>query len=237
MLINLDDTFRSELLLLPARKSNGLLQGLEITVNFVGNDSNVRIPTELVVPRLSFSEIFTLFDEQLALLETCQLFFLQHQLTAWINISPAIAEALLSNEALAAKIRKFPFLEFSINENFPDLNKGKDNPSLFLLAKQYAIVLANFGAGTASTKAIFDGLFKRIILDKNFVQQRLASPSFEPFIRVIVSQIEPYCDSLMIAGIDDDQALKRASVFPFSAMQGTLWPPVTVEQLTSLVQP
>lgn len=237
MIVSLDDTFRSEFLLLPARNSNGVLQGLEIIVNFVGPDSNVRIPTELVIPRLSLAETLTLFNEQLALLETCQLFFMQHQLTAWINITPTISQALLTDETLATNIRKFPFLEFTINENFPDLNMGKENASLALLAKQYSLVLANFGAGTASTKAIFDGLFKRIALDKNFVQQRLASPSFEPFIRVIVSQIDPYCETLMIAGIDDEQALQRASAFPFSAMQGTLWPPVTVAQITSLVQP
>lgn len=237
MIVSLDDTYRSELLLLPARKSNGMLQGLEIIVNFVGPDSNVRTPTELVIPRLTPEEILALFNEQLALLEACQLFFIQHQLTAWINIAPSLVDVLLADETLATNIRKFPFLEFTINENFPDLNKGKDNHPLFLLAKQYSLVLVNFGAGTASTKAIFDGLFKRVVLDKNFVHQRLASPSFEPFMRVIVAQLEPYCDALMIAGIDDEQALNRAAAFSFSAMQGAMWPPVTVEQLTSLVQP
>ncbi|WP_342320914.1 EAL domain-containing protein [Kosakonia sp. BYX6] len=237
MIISLDDTYRSELFLLPARNGNRMLQGVEVIVNFVGIDSNVRAPTELVVPRLTSDETLALFAEQLALIETCQLFLIQHQLTAWINISPYIVDALLADETLAADVRKFPFLEFTINENYPDLNKGSDNQSLFLLAKQHALVLANFGTGTASTKAIFDGLFKRVMLDKNFVQQRLASPSFEPFMRAIISQVEPYCRSVMIAGIDDEQALKRASAFQFSAMQGALWPAVAAEQLTTLVHP
>ena len=90
MIVSLDDTYRSELLLLPARKGNGMLQGLEIIVNFVGPDSNVRTPTELVIPRLTPEEILALFNEQLALLEACQLFFIQHQLTAWINIAPSL---------------------------------------------------------------------------------------------------------------------------------------------------
>lgn len=237
MIILLDDTYRPEFLLQPARKSNGMLQGLEVIVNFVGKDSNVRAPAELVSPRLKPDETLQLFTEQLALIEACQLFFLQHQLIAWINISPIIVEALLTDEALAASVAKFPFLEFTINENFLNLNKGKEDPFLSLLAKQYPLVLANFGVGTASTKAIFDGLFKRVALDKNFVQQRLASPSFEPFMRAIVSQISPYCQSMMIAGIDDESALKRAEPFHFSAMQGALWPPVTVAQITSLIHP
>ncbi len=237
MIVLLDDTYRSELLLLPARKSNEMLQGFEVIANFVGIDNNVRAPTELVSPRLSADESLQLFTEQLALIEACQLFFLQHQLIAWINISPVIVEALLTDESLAASVAKFPFLEFSINENFPNLNKGKEDPSLSLLAKQYPLMLANFGVGTVSTRAIFDGLFKRVTLDKNFVQQRLSSPSFEPFMRAIVSQISPYCHSMMITGIDDVSALKRAEPFQFSAMQGALWPPVTAAQITSLVHP
>ncbi|WLI77157.1 EAL domain-containing protein [Kosakonia sp. H02] len=237
MIVSLDDTYRSELLLLPARNGNGMLRGVEIIVNFAGKDSTVRAPTELVLPRLSPAETLELFTEQLALIEACQLFLIQHQLTAWINISPNIVDALLTDETLAARVRKFPFLEFTVSENYPDLNKGRDNPPLFLLAKQYPLVLSNFGTGTASTKAIFDGLFKRVILDKNFTQQRLTSPSFEPFMRAIISQVEPYCESVMIAGIDDEQALKRAAAFQFSAMQGALWPPVTAAQLTTLVHP
>lgn len=237
MIVLLDDTYSPEFLLLPARSSNETLQGLEVIVNYVGKDSNVRAPTELVSPRLNAEETLQLFAEQLTLIESCQLFFLQHHLIAWINISPVIGEALLTDENLIARVAKFPFLEFTINENFPNLNKGNDEPLLSLLAKQYPLVLANFGMGTASTKAIFDGLFKRVALDKNFVQQRLATPAFEPFMRAIVSQISPYCHSMMIAGIDDVAALKRAETFNFSAMQGALWPPVTAAQITSLVQP
>ena len=237
MNVSLDVTYHSELLLLPARKGNGMLQGVEIIVNFVGNDSNVRAPTELVFPRLTSDEARVLFEEQLALIETCQLFLIQHQLSAWINISPYIVDALLTDKTLAARAGKFPFLEFMINENYPELNKGKENQNLSLLAKRFALVLANFGTGTASTKAIFEGLFTRVMLDKNFVQQRLAALSFEPFMRAIISQIEPYCRSVMISGIDNEQDLKRAAIFQFSAMQGALWPAVNAAQLTSLVQP
>ncbi len=49
-------------------------QGLEVIVNFVGSDSTVRAPTELVLPRLTADETLALFAEQLALLEACQLF-------------------------------------------------------------------------------------------------------------------------------------------------------------------
>lgn len=237
MIISLDGTFRTELLFLPARKSNGMLQGLEVAVNFVGRDSNVRAPAELMLPRLSAQQSLTLFEEQLACLESCQLFFIQQQLIAWINISPPIVDALLHDEQLAARVGKFPFIEFIINENFPGLNKINQNHSLVLLKNKYRLMLSNFGAGRASTKAIFADLFHRVMLDKNFVHQRLSARSFEPFMRAIVAQISPHCQAVMIAGIDDETILARVAPFPFSAMQGALWPAVTPAQVTTLVQP
>jgi len=237
MIVSLDGTYHTEFLFLPARKSNGMLQGLEVIVNFVGSDSNVRAPAELVLPRLSVQETLALFDEQLALLESCQLFFIQQQLIAWINISPLIVERLLHDEQLAARVEKYPFLEFIINEHYPGLNKGQENHSLILLKKKHPLVLANFGAGGASMKAIFDGLFHRVMLDKNFVHQRLSTRSFEPFMRAIVSQVEPHCQAIMIAGVDNETIRARVVPFHFSAMQGALWPAVAAPLITTLVHP
>lgn len=236
MINMLDNTWHSELLFNPARDAQGRLRGLEIVVNFMGADPDVRMPAELVLPRLTSQQAITLFTEQLALINTCQHFFIQHDLIAWINITPIIARALLADEKLAAMVKRFPFIELTLNENYPQLNRGRDNPFLVQLTDRYSIVLANFGAGKASTRAVFDGLFTRITLDKNFVHQRLKARSFEPFMQAIVTQIKPYCRSMMIAGIDSELALKKVTPFAFSAMQGGLWPPVPPQQVTQLVQ-
>lgn len=55
---------------------NARLVGLEIIATFAAEDGAVRMPTELVAPRLSVEEQYCLFVEKLALLETCQHFFL-----------------------------------------------------------------------------------------------------------------------------------------------------------------
>ena len=55
------------------------------------------------------------------------------------------------------------------------LNNGKDDPELARMAIHFPLVLANFGAGEASLKAVYDGLFKRVILDKGFIQQHAAA--------------------------------------------------------------
>ncbi|MFO3903935.1 EAL domain-containing protein [Enterobacter hormaechei] len=236
MIVMLDIAYQSELLLLPARHDSGALTGLEIVVNFVGVDNQVRIPTELVRPYLSPEQELMLFQEQLAMLDSCKLFFIQQQLTAWINISPTIVEYLLMDQNGVSICEQHPWLEFTINENYPDLNKGNMNTALMDFALRFPLVLGNFGAGDASTKAIFDGMFKRVALDKNFIQQHLTDNTFELLLGAIMTQVSPYCQSLMVAGVDDDVALQRLSAFGFSAMQGSLWPAVPLERITSLVQ-
>ena len=140
MIVSFDDTYRSEFLLQPARNGYGTLVGIEIVVNFVGAGS-VRASAERIVPRLSPDETLTLFTEQLELLESCKLFFIQHQLLAWIHISPLIVDALISNAELAETVAKYPFLEFTVNENYPNLTKGNENNSLVLFSERYPLIL------------------------------------------------------------------------------------------------
>lgn len=236
MIVTLNTSYKSDLLLLPARNSAGELKGLEITAHFVEVGSDVRIPTELIVPYLSPDDELALFQEKLCLLETCKLFFIQHNLNAWVNITPSIVDFLLTDRNAFSIFERFPFLELAVNETYPGLNNGKDDPMLARMAIHFPLMLADFGAGAITTKPIFYGLFGRIMLDRSFVQQRAGSLSFDPFMRAILSQISPYCQAVMVAGIDDHAVLQHVLPFNFSAMQGSLWPAVAAEQVTTLVQ-
>lgn len=97
-------------------------------------------------------------------------------------------------------------------------------------------MLSDFGSGDASTRAVFSGLFTRIVLDRSFVQRQSKSASFEPFLRAIVTQIQPYCQGIMISGVDDEQTRQRVASFGFSGMLGSLWPVVAESSLITLVQ-
>ncbi|ELN13521.1 hypothetical protein SEEE0816_08076 [Salmonella enterica subsp. enterica serovar Enteritidis str. 607308-16] len=74
MIASLDELYHSELFFLPVMDENARLVGLEIIATFAAEDGAVRMPTELVAPRLSVEEQYCLFVEKLALLETCQHF-------------------------------------------------------------------------------------------------------------------------------------------------------------------
>lgn len=236
MIVSLDCAWRSELLFLPARSGSGKLIGLKVVVHFVGVENPVRIPTNLVLPRLTPEEELTLFQEKLALLNTCKLFFIQQQVTAWIAISPVIAGALLADAQLAASVMRFPFLELVVNERFPGLNAFDEHHPLAQLSSLFPLVLANFGSGDASTRAVFAGLFRQVVIDRHFVQNQADSLSFEPFLRAITTQIQPYCQSIMIGGINDEALRQRVLPYGFSAMFGELWPAVPESSLITLVQ-
>ncbi|WP_410689976.1 EAL domain-containing protein, partial [Citrobacter freundii] len=191
---------------------------------------------EILISESAWEEMTCLFAPSLELIETCQHFFIQRKVFAWINLTPAIANTLLSDTELASQVERFSFLELTINESYPELNKGKDNPTLAALAARFPLALTNYGAGGISTRAIFDGLFKRVVLDKNFVQQRIAHISFEPFMRAILAQLSPSCESIIISGIDTQEMLERVLPVGFSAMQGGLWPAVPPAQIISLAK-
>lgn len=236
MIVSLDNTYCSQLFFLPARNSDGHLVGLKVVSQFSGIDNGVRIPTDLVLPHLTTQQAIDLFQEKLDLLTACQLFFLQHGLKAWISTSPRVIEGLLNQEALAASARRLPFLELAVSETFPGLADIHEHHPLMRLAADFPLVLGDFGAGNAATKVVFSGVFSRIVLDKSFVQRQVKSASFEPFMRAIVSQIQPYCQSMMISGVDDDATRLRVQPYGFSAMLGNLWPPVPQSSLITLMQ-
>ncbi|HDS5533464.1 TPA: EAL domain-containing protein, partial [Escherichia coli] len=122
------------------------------------------------------------------------------------------------------------------NENYPHLDEGKDNRDLFSLSQMYPLVLGNLGAGNSTMKAVFDGLFTRVMLDKSFIQQQITHRSFEPFIRAIQAQISPCCNCIIAGGIDTPEIMAQITPFDFHALQGCLWPAVPINQITTLVQ-
>ena len=110
--------------------------------------------------------------------------FIQHKLFAWLNLTPHVATLLLDRDNFAGELLKYPFIELLINENYPHFNEGKDNRDLLSLSQMYPLVLGNLGAGNSTMKAVFDGLFTRVMLDKVlFSNKSRIVPSNRLFVR------------------------------------------------------
>ena len=236
MKIFLENLYHSDCYFLPIRDNQQDLVGVELITHFSSEDGTVRIPTSRVIAQLTEEQHWQLFSEQLELLKSCQHFFIQRKIPAWINLTPAVANTLLSDAEYASRVERFSFIELTINASYPELNSGKEDPTLAALAARFPLIMTNYGAGGISTRAIFDGLFKRVVLDKNFVQQRITHISFEPFMRAILAQLSPCCESIIISGIDTQEMLTRVLPLGFSAMQGGLWPAVSPAKIISLVK-
>ena len=218
MKIFLENLYHSDCYFLPIRDNQQDLVGVELITHFSSEDGTVRIPTSRVIAQLTEEQHWQLFSEQLELLKSCQHFFIQHKLFAWLNLTPQVATLLLDRDNFAGELLKYPFIELLINENYPHLDEGKDNRDLFSLSQMYPLVLGNLGAGNSTMKAVFDGLFTRVMLDKSFIQQQITHRSFEPFIRAIQAQISPCCNCIIAGGIDTPEILAQIIPFDFHAL-------------------
>ncbi|MCT4713051.1 EAL domain-containing protein [Enterobacteriaceae bacterium H11S18] len=235
MIVSLDIVYHSQFYFMPLRTPEGLLYGAELITNFVGVDSPVRIPTGLISPYITAEQELALFKEKLSLLGNYEKIFQCRELVIWLNISEEIVSAILSTPELIARLKQLSFIALTINENFSDLNLGNDNLRLRELGRHFPLALANFGAGIATTKSIFDGVFTSVRLDRAFIQKQLPAKSFVPFMMAIRAQLSPFCRDMLVAGIDDEAARSRVAPLGFSAMQGGLWPAVPVDSLSKLI--
>ncbi|EHK3889636.1 anti-FlhDC factor, partial [Escherichia coli] len=130
MKIFLENLYHSDCYFLPIRDNQQVLVGVELITHFSSEDGTVRIPTSRVIAQLTEEQHWQLFSEQLELLKSCQHFFIQHKLFAWLNLTPQVATLLLERDNYAGELLKYPFIELLINENYPHLNEGKDNRGL-----------------------------------------------------------------------------------------------------------
>lgn len=184
MKIFLENLYHSDCYFLPIRDNQQDLVGVELITHFSSEDGTVRIPTSRVIAQLTEEQHWQLFSEQLELLKSCQHFFIQHKLFAWLNLTPQVATLLLDRDNFAGELLKYPFIELLINENYPHFNEGKDNRDLLSLSQMYPLVLGNLGAGNSTMKAVFDGLFTRVMLDKVlFSNKSRIAPSNRLFVR------------------------------------------------------
>jgi EAL domain-containing protein (putative c-di-GMP-specific phosphodiesterase class I) len=237
MIMELEILYRSDFYFHPVYLPDGKVLGIELLVNFVGVDAPVRIPTELLNSTITPEQQLKLFKEQIELLENYQEFFKAKNIVVWVNISVVIVDEILASAELQSQLTHLPFIEFSINENFPELNLGNENARLMAMTQHYPLALANFGAGIATTKPIFDGLFKRVFLDKVFIHKQIKQRSFEPFMMALLAQLSPFCQTLVINGIDEDTARQKVLSLSDFAMQGNFWPVIPSNALIDWLHP
>lgn len=237
MKIHLEADYKSSTAFYPIYSFAGQLISVELVTHFSHTTANVAIPQDMLLPQLDNEQRVLLLQKQINSIEKHQDFFCQHNVKATLNIDATLAETILKSEFLARKMESIEWLALEINERFPDLSLGRENPSLLALSERFDLSLENYGAGRSSSKAIYDNLFFRIKLDKGFIQRNLNRLSFKPFISTVLEHIKPHCEQVIVQGIDNVSGLKKVSRFDFDGIQSPLFSPVGEDSLSTLIDP
>ncbi|MEI2264780.1 EAL domain-containing protein [Erwinia sp. CGal63] len=237
MNIHLEADYISHTAFNPIYGFGGQLIAVELLTHFSHSTANVAVPQELLLPQLDKEQRIVLLQNQINSIEKHADFFSQQKVKVTLKIDELLAQTILDSEFLSRKLDALGWLELEITESFADLKLGKDHPGLMALSERFDLCLANYGAGKAPSKAVYDNLFSRIKLDKGFIQHNINRNSFQPFINALLEHIKPHCQQVIVQGVDDITGLEKVSRYQFDGIQSALFSPVAEESLTSLIVP
>lgn len=221
----------------PVYALNGRLLAVDLLSSFIHSSHNVSVPQDILLAQLDDDQRLLTLQKQITLIEQYHDFFIQNNIAVILSLDETMARTILSSEFLLRKLRPLSALELALSETFPDFKLGRDNPVLSTLSDNFTLTLNNFGAGKAPAKAVYDNLFTRIKLDRHFLQQTLKRASFSAILKAVTHQIGDHCRQFIVQGVDDLTTLEKVAPFPFSGLQGALFPPVPENQLTTLTEP
>lgn len=237
MKIHLEADYKTFTAFCPVYRPGGQLAAVEMLTHFAHAQANVVIPQEILIPQLNEHQRVLLLQDQINIIGKHYAFFSSHNINVAINIDERLAETILASDFLIKKMNQLDCIELEISESFPDIAGGKNNLCLQGLSQHFHLSLNNYGAGKATSKAVFDNLFYRIKLDRGFIQHNIKRGSFPPFISAILDHIKPHCHAVVVQGVDDISGLQSIRHFAFDGIQSALFPPVDEEGLSHLVDP
>lgn len=236
MKIHLQADYKTHNGFCPIYAPDGQLTAVEMLTHFTHAAANVSIPQEILTPQLNDQQRLRLMQDKINIISRHHGFFIQHNVNVAINIDMALAKTILESDLLLKKMRLLDCVELEISESFPGLKDGDDYDYLMSLGESFSLSLNNYGAGQATSKAIFDNLFYRIKLDKGFIHRSIKRLSFQPFIGAILDHIKPYCQEVVVQGIDNFADLQTVRQFAFDGIQGALFVTEYEETLMRLLE-
>lgn len=184
---------------------------------------------------LNEKQQLTIFNEKIAIMENLSHLFSGSKIAVWVNINDTIATEIMQDPHWIIRLQKLPALTLMMDESFSGMSYGRNNLRLIWLAEKFPLALANFGAGQCSNRAVFDGLFRHVFLDRDFIHNQSQRLSFMPFVSAIIRQVAPFCQGLMVSGIDDMALYNKVKQLDITGMCGHLWPAVTPDNLPTVL--
>ncbi|OSM99460.1 MULTISPECIES: EAL domain-containing protein [Lonsdalea] len=233
MRIQLDVEYISNYLFSPVYSLDARLLAVEMTGRFHSPAGNLVMPQTILLSLLDRSQKVALFKEQLLIIRSKASWFRDNQVMVLLKIDRALSELVIRDEKIKMTLKEHSFIQLEINEIYPNLNEGKENPNIFALSKSFNLWLDNFGSGKTNLKPFYDGLFRHVKLDARFVQRLLTRPTDVSMINPMLNVIKKHNPGMMVIaqGIDTPALLEKSYDLDIRGVQGQLWPAVPLEQL------
>lgn len=236
MNIHLAADYKIHITFNPVYSFGGKLMSVGLTTHFLHGSVNVAAPLDLLLPQLDQTQRIIVLQAQINIVEKHNGFFRSNCVKVSLKMDEMLAMAVMTNEFIARKLDALEFLELEINEVFPGIKHGANDPALLALSERFDLSLENYGSGKVSSKAVYDNMFASVKLDKGFVQHNIKRLSFKPFITALLENIKPHCQSIIVQGVDDVSVLKRVRYFDFDGVQSLLFSSVNEDALHSLIE-
>ncbi|MFP1745969.1 EAL domain-containing protein [Lonsdalea quercina] len=233
MRIQLDVEYISNYLFSPVYSLDARLLAVEMTGRFHSAAGNLTMPHSILLSLLDRSQKIALFKEQLLIIKSKASWFRDNQVMVLLKIDRALSELIIRDEKIKDTLSALSFIQLEINEIYPNLDQGKENPNILALSQLFNLWLDNFGSGKTNLKPFYDGLFRHVKLDPRFVQRLLARPTEVSMINPMLSVIKKHNSGMMVIaqGIDSSALLEQSYDLDISGVQGQLWPAVPLDQL------
>lgn len=186
----------------------------------------------------SADEAWRVFAWQIDVLTRCRPWFAGHSVPVSLNINRAQARGCLMRmhdgvldrlDALA------PWLRLEISEHFLRADTdARDDPLLTLLAGTCPLWLDDFGAGSANLVALFSGRFDVIKLDRAVVSTLACTPPGLDLLNALLRLAREQGAHTVLEGVATPDDLARVRGCGAWALQGWLWPPVSLNAFDDL---
>ncbi|PIJ51842.1 hypothetical protein BL250_06235 [Erwinia sp. OLTSP20] len=235
MKVHLEADYTGSTVFSPTYRPDGKLLSVTLQLHFHQSSANVSIPQELMLPQLDEKQRLNLLQKKLQVAEKISSFLSENKIYVIIAVDDWTAKTIVNSEFLQHRLAAIKTLELEISEQFSGINQGIENDILKCLYHINPMSLANYGAGKANSKAVYDSLFKRITLDKSFLHQQIGKISFNPFFNAIVKNVRPYCQQLVVQGVDSAAMMQIIRQFDIDGVAGTLFPVVSEAGLPDLL--
>ncbi|GAB2945566.1 EAL domain-containing protein [Hafnia psychrotolerans] len=145
--------------------------------------------------------------------------FINHSFLLSIVIDYDIALHIISNTAIRKVLQQHSYIRLTLDEHFKEFEIEEERAVLHALTKYCTLWLDRFGEGSTSLSLVMNEKFEYIKISESFFWQHQGTLSF----RKIIEYLRPYCNGVIICGVEHYSHIEYLKGSDIQAMQGALW--------------